>query len=177
MPYARASQVLRDLLGIQLSAGSSARFVKTCHQQLAQGETQLKSALTKARVLNQDETRLRVGKAGWGVHVCSTERLTHSAAHRSRGRAALDAIGIATKFRGTSVHDGSASSQGSAFTQGLCNGHHLRELTFIEEELKQVWARKMKAEVERAKAAGKRELDALVLARFLRRSDELLEEG
>jgi len=52
------------------------------------------------------------------------------------------------------------------------------------EELKQPWARKMKelllemkAEVERAKALGQHELDALVLARFLRRYDEILAEG
>jgi transposase len=184
VPYARASQVLRDLLGIQLSAGSIASFVNTCHQQLAEMETQLKSALTKARVLNQDETGLRVGKTGWWVHVCSTDRLTHYAAHRSRGRQALDAIGIAPVFRGTSVHDGLVSYQGYSFTQALCNVHHLRELTFVEEALKQPWARKMKelllhmkAEVERAKALGKHELDVLMLARLLRRYDEILTEG
>jgi transposase len=184
VPYARASQVLRDLLGIQLSAGSIARFVTTCHQQLAEVETQLKAALVKARVLNQDETGLRVGKAGWWVHVSSTDRLTHYAAHRSRGREALNAIGIAPKFRGTSVHDGLVSYQGYSFTQALCNVHHLRELTFVEEELKQSWARKMKdllldmkAEVERAKAEGKQEVDVLMLAHLLRRYDAILTEG
>ena len=134
VPYARASQVLRDLLGIQLSAGSIASFVKTCHQQLAQVEKELKAALVKAPVLNQDETGLRVGKTGWWVHVCSTPRLTHYAAHHSRGREALNAIGIAPVFRGTSVHDGLVSYQGYCFTQALCNVHHLRELTFFEEE-------------------------------------------
>jgi len=168
----------------QLQASSIASFVKTCHQQLAGMEKELKAALVKARVLNQDETGLRVGKAGWWVHVCSTERLTHYAAHPSRGRVALDAIGIAKKFRGTSVHDGLVSYQGYSFTQALCNVHHLRELTFVEEELKQPWARKMKelllemkAEVERAKALGQHELDVLVLAHFLRRYDEILTEG
>jgi transposase len=39
--------------------------------------------LVKARVLNQDETGLRVGKMGWWVHVCSTDRLTYYAAHQS----------------------------------------------------------------------------------------------
>src|SRR5713226_5604711 len=184
VPYARASHLLQDLLGIQLQASSIASFVKTCHQQLAEVEKELKSALAKAAVLNQDETGLRVGKAGWWVHVCSTERLTHYAAHPSRGRVALDAIGIAKKFRGTSVHDGLVSYQGYSFTQALCNVHHLRELTFVEEELKQPWARKMKelllemkAEVERAKAEGSHELDVLVLAHFLRSSDEILTEG
>jgi len=119
VPYARASQLLQEMLGVQLSPGSIATFVTTCHQQLAEVESGLKAALEKANVIHQDETGLRVGKAGWWVHVCSTDRLTHYAAHPSRGRKALDAIGIAPQFRGTSVHDALQSYQGYSFTQ--CN--------------------------------------------------------
>ena len=184
VPYARASQLLREVLGVQLSAGSIATFVTTCHAQLAEVETSLKAALVKTKVIHQDETGLRVGKTGWWVHVCATDRLTHYAAHPSRGRKALDAIGIAPQFRGTSVHDALKSYQGYSFTQAWCNVHHLRELTFVEEELKQPWARQMKdlllamkAEVERAKAACQRELEVEVLAPLLHRYDELLTEG
>src|SRR6266536_6609284 len=92
VPYARASQLLQELLGVQLSAGSIATFVKNCHHQLATVEHQLKAALLKARVLHQDETGLRMGTTGWWVHVCSTQRLTHYAAHQSRGRVGMDAI-------------------------------------------------------------------------------------
>jgi transposase len=184
VPYARASQLLQELLGVQLSAGSIASFVKTCHQQLAEVETSLKTALVKQKVIHQDETGLRVGKEGWWVHVCSTDRLTHYAAHQSRGRAGLDAIGIAPAFVGTSVHDGLVSYQGYRFIEALCNVHHLRELTFVEEVLKQIWAKKMKelllemkAEVEQAKATGQHELAIPVLARFLRRYDEIVASG
>src|SRR6266851_1553050 len=184
VPYARASQLLQELLGVQLCAGSIASFVTTCHQQLAEVEKALKAALVKTNVIHQDETTLRVGTTGWWVHVCSTKRLTHYAAHPSRGRTALNAIGIAPQFRGTSVHDGFRSYQGYGFTHAWCNVHHLRELTFVEEELKQAWARKMKAllldmkaEVEQAKALGQHELEVLVLAPLLRRYDELLTEG
>src|SRR5260221_7637862 len=52
-PYAAATQVLRELLGVQLSAGSIASFVTTCHQQLAEMETSLKAALVKTNVLHQ----------------------------------------------------------------------------------------------------------------------------
>ncbi|HLZ62987.1 MAG TPA: transposase [Ktedonosporobacter sp.] len=96
----------------------------------------------------------------------------------------MDAIGIAPAFHGTSVHDGLGSYQGYSFTQALCNVHHLRELTFIEEECKQSWAKlmkdlliEMKGEVEQARSAGKSELDLLVLVRLLRRYDEILAEG
>ncbi len=183
VPYARASHLLHEVLGVQLSAGSLATFVKTCHRQLAEVESSLKAALVQANVIHQDETALRVGTTGWWVHVCSTDRLTHSAAHPKRGRKALNAIGMAPQFRGTSVHDGLKSYQSSSFTQAWCNVHHLRELTFFEEH-KQAWARKMKellldmkAEVERAKAVGQHEVDVLVLAGLLRRSEEILAEG
>jgi len=133
VPYARASQLLHDLLGVQLSAGSIASFVKTCHQSLDDVERQLKEALVNVPVLHQDETGMRVGVKGWWVHVCSTDRLTHYAAHVSRGRTGMDAIGITPQFRGTSVHDALVSYEGYSFTPALCNVHHLRELTFIEE--------------------------------------------
>jgi transposase len=184
LPYARASQLLQELLGVQLSAGSITSFVKTCHQQLAEVETHLKAALVKAPVLNQDETGLRVGTEGWWVHVCSTERLTHYAAHPSRGRPGLDAIGIAPLFHGTSVHDGLLSYRGYAFTQALCNVHHLRELTFVEEELKQDWAREMKellldmkAAVELARARGQPALETAVLAFLLTQYDQIVRAG
>ncbi len=70
------------------------------------------------------------------------------------------------------------------YTQALCNVHHLRELTFLEEELGQAWARKMKAllremktEVEHAKALDQHHLDQQVLTALLSRHDELLAEG
>ena len=71
VPYARASQLLQELLGVQLLAGSIATFVTCCHQQLAEVETSLKVALVQTNVIHQDETGLRVGKAGWWVETTS----------------------------------------------------------------------------------------------------------
>jgi transposase len=124
VPYARTSQLLQDLLGVQLSVGSIATFVGACHQQLAEVETQITAA-----VIHQDETGLRVGTRGQWVHVCSTEHLPHYAVHPKRGREALQAIGMMEHFAGTSVHDGLASYQGYPCRHALCNVHHLRELT------------------------------------------------
>jgi|SRR5450755_162409 transposase len=184
VPYARAAQLLQELLGVQLSAGSIATFVSTCHEHLAGVETHLKAALIKKNVIHQDETGLRVDKTGWWVHVCSTDRLTHYAAHPSRGRPGLDAIGIAPQFAGVSVHDGLKSYEGYRCTQALCNVHHLRELTFVEEELKQLWATAMKtvlldmkAAVQWAREAGKQHLEVPMQAQLQRRYDDVLAEG
>ena len=184
LPYARTCQLLQDLLGVQLSAGSIARFVGAGHQQLAEVERQIKAALLKAPVIHQDETGLRVGTTGQWVHVCSTAQLTHYAAHPKRGREALRAIGLMEQFAGTSVHDGLVSYQGYPCRHALCKVHHLRELTFIEEHLQQPWAPlmkdlllEMKQAVHQARDAGKQELDILALGRFHRRYNLLLSQG
>lgn len=184
VPYARASQVLHDLLGVQVSAASIASFVSRCHARLAPLETELKAALHKAPILHQDETPMRVGTDHLWVHVSATEQLTHYAAHPKRGQEALDAIGILPDFQGTSVHDGWTPYQGYACQHALCNVHHLRELTFLQEECQQTWAGEMKqllldmkAAVERAKATSKRELDVLALGWFHRRYERLLAQG
>lgn len=184
VPYARTSQLLHDLLGVQLSAGSIATFVRTCHRELAQMEAQIKGALVNVPVIHQDETGLKVGKASQWVHVCSTAHLTHYAAHPKRGRDALDEIGIMQQFSGTSVHDGLASYQGYPCQHALCNVHHLRELTFIEEVFKQPWATDMKEllldmkqAVQQARGVGKQELDVLVLGQFHRRYASLIQQG
>src|SRR5437667_11224388 len=74
VPYARASQLLQEALGIQLSAGSLASFVRTCHQQLAELETSPKAALLQTNAIHQDETSTRVSTIGWAGQVCSTTR-------------------------------------------------------------------------------------------------------
>jgi transposase len=184
LPYGRASEVLRDVLGIQLSAGSLSTFVARCHERLAHVEPLIKDALIESAVIHQDETSLSVTQEHHWVHVCSTERLTHYGSHRKRGREAMDAIGIAPVFTGTSVHDAWVSYKGYGYCHACCNVHHLRELTFFDEEEGQLWARllaalllEMKIRVEQAKAAGPSRLDASVLAPLLCRYDQILLQG
>jgi transposase len=167
-----------------MSAGSLARFIKDCHQHLEPVEQQIKEALIHVPVLHQDETGLRVKTKTQWVHVASTARLTHYAAHANRGRKAMEAIGISPAFRGVSMHDGWTSYRAFGCSHALCNAHHLRELTFVEEELKQEWAGKMKAlllrmkeRVQQAKAAGLPHLDPLSLLALSADYDALLDLG
>ena len=96
----------------------------------------------------------------------------------------MDAIGIAPLFEGISVHDALPSYHGYRFTEVFCNVHHLRDLTFIEEELKQDWAREMKElllemkeAVEQAHARGQPELETAILASLLTRYDQVIQAG
>lgn len=145
VPLGRVQQVLSDLFRAQVGRGTLVAWVQQAAQVLAPVEEQIKAALRQAPVLHVDETGVRrSGQLAW-AHVASTSRLTHYALHRHRGNEATDAIGILPGFHGVSVHDGWASYQTyTSCRHALCNVHHLRELTFLEEEEHQVWAKELK---------------------------------
>jgi transposase len=118
------------------------------------------------------------------MHVCSTQRLTHYALHPKRSTAALDAIGISPHFHGISVHDGWPMYHRYFHQHTLCNVHHLRELTFVEEELGQPWAARMKRvllemkeAVEQASVCGKSSLDVFSVGLLRARYREILLQG
>src|SRR5437763_7259123 len=184
VPYERACEVIEDLLGASMSVGTLQALIARCAAQLAPVEQQIKAALSRAEVLHQDETGLYVaGQRQW-MHVHATEHLTHYAVHPQRGKAALDAIGILAALHGVSVHDGWQSYWRFLCQHALCNVHHLRELTFLEEEQGQAWAAEMKAlllasraAVAQARAEGRSCLHPLEVADWKARYATLLVQG
>jgi transposase len=184
LPYARACEVMQDLLGPSMSEGTLAALVQRCAEHLEPVEQQIKAALSQAQVLHQDETGLYVaGKRHW-MHVSSTEQLTHYAVHAKRGKEALDAIGILANFHGVSVHDGWQSYWLYLCLHALCNVHHLRELIFLDEEQQQSWAGEMKrllldikAAVEQARAAGRTSLHPLEVQDWKAQYGAVLQAG
>jgi transposase len=185
LPLGRVQQLLADLLGLRLSRGTLVGWVQRAAQALAPVERHIKDALGQAAVLHHDETGVRrAGTLAW-AHVTSTSRLTHYAVHAKRGQEAMDAIGILPAYRGVSVHDG-WDSYGvyTACRHALCNVHHLRELTFLEEEYQQAWAadlkallREMKTACDQARSHGQPHLAPDVRADFLQRYQALLDAG
>ncbi len=134
LPLARASEVMSDLLGVQMSEGTVCDLIKRCAGQLATVEQQIKEALKKAEIIHQDETGLYVvGKRHW-MHVTCTPTLTHYHVDPSRGQAALEAVGILPNFTGISVHDGWGSYFLYDCEHAACIVHLLRDLVFLEEQ-------------------------------------------
>jgi transposase len=185
VPYGRVRELLADLAGASVSLGTLLTWVQQCAAALAPVETRLKAALRQASILHHDETGVRrSGRLAW-AHVASTARLTHYAVHAKRGSEATDAVGILPAFTGVSVHDGwKPYWRYTRCRHALCNIHHLRELTFLEEQCRQTWAkelkallREMKATVEQARATGLRSLPTAVREALVTRYRALLAMG
>jgi transposase len=185
IPYARVRELFTDLLGAPVSMGTLERWVRQAAQTLQPVEEAIKGALTQAAVLHNDETGVRrAGALAW-AHVTSTSRLTHYAIHAQRGSAATDAIGILPRFTGVSVHDGwKPYRHYTRCRHALCNIHHLRELTFLEEAYEQAWAKdlkalllEMKAAVEAARLRGDERLSEAERSALRTRYEELLANG
>jgi transposase len=185
LPLGRVQQLLADLLGMRVARGTLVGWVQQAARVLEPVERQIKVALARAPVLHHDETGVRrAGRLAW-AHVTSTARLTHYAIHAKRGHEATDAIGILPDFRGVSVHDGWGSyGVYRSCRHALCNVHHLRELTFLEEQYQQAWAadmkallREMKAAADHARTGGQLYLAPVVRTDFLDRYQALLKAG
>ncbi len=185
VPYGRVRELLGDVFAARLSVGTLVAWVQQGAATLAPVEAALKAALVRAPVLHSDETGVRrAGRLVW-AHVTSTSRLTHYAIHAKRGSEATAAIGILPHFTGISIHDGWKPYRAhTACRHALCNIHHLRELTFLEEQYQQRWATQlkgllleMKAAAEQARTAGLRQLPPALRATFVTRYQALLATG
>jgi transposase len=184
LPYARACELLNQIYSESLSPGTLLNLVAECYEHLAPSEEAIKEQLSQAKVLHCDESGLYVeGQRQW-LHVASTSTLTHYAYHPKRGNAATNQIGILPAFGGTAVHDGYAPYHRYECEHGLCNAHHLRELTFVHEQVAQSWAGEfkkllldLKSEVETAKAVGELALKAERLAEYETTYQRLIDQA
>ena len=193
LPYERASELLEDTFGEPApGAGTPYSAVKRCFEGLEETEEAIKEGLLggtgEAVVGGLDETGLRAEGKGMWVHVASTEELAHYyAVHEKRGTEATKEIGILPLFKGVAMHDGlSPYWDYERCAHALRNAHHLRELTFVEEEHEQERAGRMKAllleieEAVREEAAflgGTHLLAPEKVEKFEKRYQRLLEAG
>ncbi len=182
IPVDRVCQIFEDLFGLGLSGGTCANIDDKLFRNLESFETSLKSYLIAARVLHFDESGMRCEKKLHWVHVASSQMATFYTLHSKRGKEAMDAAGILPNFSGFAVHDHWFPYFSYQAIHALCNAHHLRELTFVHEEEKEEWAKKMKdllifgkKEVEQHAEAGV--LPKMILNHIGKTYDQIIQRG
>jgi hypothetical protein len=109
------------------------RVLRETADVLVEVEKTIRTLLTAARVLHVDETGAKVTGARWWLHVASTRKLTTFHLDQSRGRAAINALGVLPGFAGVAVHDAWASYDGYDCAHALCGAHIARELVAAAE--------------------------------------------
>lgn len=140
LPYERICETFSDLFGRSISKATLLKAVSDCCLNLTEVEERVRELLVGAKVLNVDETGMRViGIRQW-LHVASTDLLTLYAHHRKRGAPAMDAMQILPRFEGIMVHDFWAPYFRYPSQHALCNAHILRELRGISENQGQKWS-------------------------------------
>lgn len=162
LPSARIVGLFGDLFGHEPSEASLFAAHAAVADGIAPSLEAIRAAIRAAPVVHADETGLRTeGKLRW-LHVAATKTATYYAIHSKRGLEAFREIGVLTEATGVLVHDGWAPYfRLEQASHALCNAHLLRELTFLDEEHGQKWAkglsvllRDMKEAVEATVAAG-----------------------
>jgi transposase len=184
LPYQRTAELLAQVGGIALSAGSVHRAVEVAGHRLKPLEQAIRDALISAAVAHADETGMRVGTELYWLHVLSTPELTAYFPHPKRGAEALDAFGLLEHFVGILVHDHWSAYERYSCLHAFCNAHHLRELIALAETIpsQQRWAKDMIALLceantltATARLDGLDALSATEVERLHRRYDAILD--
>ena len=184
LPFERNRQLMEDLFGVHVSPGTLASIEQECARRLQPTAEQLREALRAAEVGHFDETGVNInGKLSW-LHSASTPQTTYYRMHPARGAEAIEAIGILPEFGGVAIHDGWVSYAHYGELHGLCNAHHIRELTFLWEEEGQRWAKRLADEllrwhrlVDQAKARGQEHLAAATVKKIEQRYTKVVLAG
>lgn len=185
IPYERSRQLIFDLFGVRISTGTLQNMLKAASKRVKKAVDSIKTELITSEVGHFDESGFYVsGKRRW-LHVASTPLLTFYYPHEKRGKQGMDAAGILPEFKGTAVHDGWATYRRyEEADHALCNAHHLRELTAVEEQDEQHWAYlfriflvSAKHAVTQAKAQGQTALPEKKQQQIERIYTQLIEAG
>ncbi len=185
IPLERVRETFADVFEHSLAEGTVLQACQIVAKQVEPVNKAIQQHLTeKEEVVHFDETGMHInGKLHW-FHSVSTGKLTAFAAHTKRGYQATDAMGILPNLHGRAMHDGWQSYfRYTTIQHGLCNAHHLRELTFLQERYPQGWESELmnllleiKESVDNLR--GKQtELPKEQLADFEKRYDQLIEQG
>jgi transposase len=185
LPYQRLAELFGELFGCAISEGTLDTILRDGSRRLADTVVGIAKHITASNIVHCDETGVSVkGKLQW-LHIAGTHDATYYGIDEKRGVEGMNAVGIVPDVRGRMIHDGLAAYyQYKECLHGLCNAHHLRELVFVDEQLKQPWAKdmigcliKIKDKVAAAKEQGKTNLSPWQETYYANRYGLIIKKG
>jgi transposase len=141
LPFDRTTEFFLDLFGHPLSQATLMNSNHECYEKLENAETKIKNMIINSPVVNFDETGLRIEGSRQWLHSASTKELTYYSTHPKRGDEGMIDAGILPNYSGRAISDHWKPYFTFDCEHGLCNAHHIRELTAIYESENQEWAK------------------------------------
>ena len=184
LPCERLSELFGDIFDCPLSTGTVCRILEKGGEQAFPVVEAIKGRIREGPFVHSDETGMSLlGKIHW-LHTASTPELTCLHVDRHRGESAMRSMGVLEGYTGHVIHDYLSSYYRiTGLMHGLCNVHHIRDLTCVYEEYGQQWGSDMielllesKRLKDREKAGG-RCVGSRTYDRLQQRYFEILEEG
>jgi len=143
LPTARTCEALAALCGCHISEGTLLQWSELAAERLAPTVEYIAELIVASQLQHADETGIRVyGMLHW-LHVNCTRFLTHLSWHVSRGRQAMDEIGIWPRFAGRGMHDRLASYDAYECAHSICGAHLVRDCAAVAQQEHQEWATEM----------------------------------
>jgi transposase len=184
LPCERLSEFFSDIFDCSLSTGTVCRILEKGGEQAAPVVAKIKGKIREGPYFHADETGMSLfGKIHW-LHTASTPQLTCLHVDRHRGEPAMRAMGVLEGYTGHVIHDYLSSYYRiTGLQHGLCNVHHIRDLTCVHEEHGQQWGSDMIGLLLEAKKlkdrenAGGRCVGPHTLDRLQQRYFRILEQG
>ena len=136
----RTAALMKDLFGLSVSQATVVKAAQASSDILHPTVEDIGQAVVRSEVAHADETGVRVARALHWLHVLATDTLTWMGCHPKRGGEAFESLALLQQFKGVLVHDGWIPYKALECQHALCNQHHLRELTYLLDELGQAWA-------------------------------------
>lgn len=138
----RISEMCAQMFGYAVSEATLQSARQEQYDALEPFENRLVEILPQEPILHADETSVPINKVKHWLHVLCTPLLTFFAIHLSRGKEAIEAIGIIPKFTGWLMHDFLSSYLNfENCLHTFCKSHLMRELVFLFEQHQQAWAK------------------------------------
>ena len=184
LPCERLSELCADVFQCPMSPATVVNFLKKGGARAGPVAEKIKERIRRAPFMHNDETGLSLlGKTHW-LHTASTPEFAYLHIDEKRGYAALKAMGILEDYKGWTIHDYLSSYYCfEGLSHGLCNAHHIRDLTYIYENLGQKWGSDMielLLEAKKCKSReknGGRRVGAKTIERLLGCYYEILGDG
>lgn len=128
----RVQKAVKALIGTAISEASMLKYILQLHQSLQQWEQSAVEYLLNQPVIHVDETSMRVDEKNQWAQAYSSGEVTLKVMPPSRGKEAMEAIGIIPRYDGYIIHDcWSSYLYYDHCGHGLCGSHLLRELVFV----------------------------------------------